>query len=375
MNAKNYRVYGTKPDGTLNVCRAKPEYRGRGTCKHEEHVELERAGAEAFVAKYNEKALEEYYAQQEKEREALLKNRRMPENVSADEIQSHSGGRVLSKEELTRGANKVSESFKKNDWEFINEFNKKYDSRMGFNHRFKDAAENISDYLKSDDETASKLRDFLGDEVNLDEFSEIIVYQVKAMNYAEKWVKGKRPSMKRVIFSTLNNDMTKKRYISSVLFFGGRCCYCNKVLRKNPPPGHQASGEHITPLSPENPDAVHGGTRYGNMALACVACNRDRKNTDLVEWVSKTRCIPAKDKVFVLGRIQAFREFALYEEYTKEENDRILETVNELQDFVAKCRKGDGQYIDNYNELINERLKIALYDLRHPESNDDDEDN
>lgn len=370
---KNYTIYGTKPDGTLNICRARPEYRGKGSCKHGEHVEVDRIGAEKFVAEYNEQALEEHYKKLALEEEKRLRNRRMPENVSADEIQSHKGGRVLSKEELTKGANQVAQNFRNTDWNFINEFHKKYDMRMGGHHQhFDDASANIADYLKSDDEVAVKLREFLGDEVNLEEFSDIIVYHVKAMTFSEKWAKGKRPSMKRVIFSTLNNDMTKTRYVSSVIFFGGRCCYCNKVLRKNPPPGNQASGEHITPLSPENPDAIHGATRYGNMALACVACNGDRKNTDLVEWVQKTRCIPNKDKVFVLGRIKAFREYALYEEYTKEENDRILDKVNELQEFVVNCRKGDGQYIDNANEKINEKIKIALYDLKNPH-NDDEE--
>lgn len=373
MQKKNYRIYGTKPDGTLSVCRARPEYRGKGTCKHGEHIELERTGAEAFVNKYNERALEEHYQKIVEENQKFAQDTKMPEGVSADRIQSHSGGRVLSREELTRGAKKVAENFKKTDWDFITEFHRKYEKVVGKNDPFTDASKNISEYLRSDDDTALKLREFLGDEVNLEELSDIIVYQVKAMTFAEKWAKGKRPSMKRVIFSTLNNDMTRTRYVNSVLFFGGRCCYCNKVLRKNPPPGHQASGEHLTPLSPEDPNAIHGGTRYGNMALACVSCNRDRKNTDLVEWIHKTRLIKRDDKPFVLGRIQAFREYALYEEYTREENDRIAEKVEELQNFVNSCRKDDGQYIDNANELINERLKVALYDLRHSGEDEDEE--
>lgn len=367
----NYVVYGRKPDGTLSICRATPEFRGRGTCKHGDHMELEKSESQSFVKEFNEKALAERLENRG------LENSQFPQDVSADNIQSHSKGAVLSKEELTQGATKVAASFRNQDWKMIQDFYSGYHRRLSdskLHKKFEDASANIADYLKSNDETAVKLREFLGRKVDLDELSSIIVYQVKAMTAAEKWRIAKRASMTRIFFSSLNNDMTKERYIASVLFFGGRCCYCNNVLRKNPPPGNQASGEHITPLSPDDPNGVHGGTRYGNMALACVSCNADRKNTELVEWVQKTRRIPVKDKKFALGRIQAFREFALYEDYTKEESDRISEKAKELQDFVSSQRGEDGKYFEDAESKIQERIKIALYDLRHNNEIDDSED-
>ena len=365
----NYVVYGRKPDGTLSICRAKPEFRGKGTCKHGDHVELDKAEAQSYVREHNEKAIAEQFEN------AALQNNQFPHNVSADEIQSYSKGAVLSREELTQGANKIATSFRNEDWKMIQDFYSLYHRRLSdsaLHKKFNDASANIADYLKSDDETAVKLREFFGRKVDLDELSSIIVYQVKAMTAAEKWRINKRASMVRIFFSSLNNDMTKERYIASVLFFGGRCCYCNNVLRKNPPPGNQASGEHITPLSPDDPNGVHGGTRYGNMALACVSCNADRKNTELVEWIQKTRRIPEKDKKFALGRIQAFREFALYKDYTQEESDRIAEKAKELQDFVSSQRD-NGVYLDGAEAKIQERIKIALYDLRHDDLLDDND--
>lgn len=360
-----YKVYGKKPDGTLNICRAKPEFRGKGTCKHEAHVEIDAKGAEALVQRYNEKILEEAF-------ETFNKNSKngnsYPNNVTENNIQSHDGGKVISKKELIEGANKVAEQFDTEDWKTIQDFYGNYRKRLSDNklrESYDNAVENISSYLKSDDEDAQNLRKFLGDKVDTDELSNIIVHEVGAMTKAEKWRFGKKVSVKRVLFSSLDNDMTKERYVASVMFFGGRCCYCNKVLRKNPPPESQASGEHITPVSPENLNDIHGGTRYGNMVLACVKCNRDRGNKELVQWMQETKCVPEENKKHALGRIQAFRKFALYHEYTREENDRILQVSKEITDYMSTLRDNSGVYNDGAGEKIKEKIKIALYDLKH----------
>lgn len=364
--ATTYRTYGKKSDGTLSVCRAKPEHRGKGRCKHYDHVELSSDNLEAFVREYNEQALEEYFSKRAELRRKGLLNNKVPQGVTANKIKSHEGGNYLSRKELTEGANKVAASFREKDWSFIQEFHKKYDQHIDEeNQHYLSAVEDIAEYLQSDDTTARKLRGFLGKDVNLYELSEIMVFQVKSMTSPETWKENRRSSMNRVIFTTLNNDMNRNRYIASVLFFGGRCCYCNRVLRKNPPPGHQASGEHLTPVGPDDENSVHGGTRYGNMALACITCNGSRKNTDLEEWISTTRRIKKEDKSFVLGRIQAFREFALYEEYSKAENDVIVKHVEKLQAFVDSCRGPDNQYKEGTAEMITDRIKITLYDLRH----------
>lgn len=362
-----YKVYGKKPDGTLNICRAKPEFRGKGTCKHEDHVEIEAHHATDLVKRYNEKILEENFSKFGTDNK---NNNKMPSDVSEDNIQSHEGGQSLSKKELVEGANKIAENFNEQDWKVIQDFYKNYHKRLSDNDlkkSYKNAVDNISEYLQSDDEDAENLRKFLGDEIDTDELSNIIVHEVGAMTKSEQWRFGKKVSVKRVLFSSLDNDMTRERYIASVMFFGGRCCYCNKVLRKNPPPESQASGEHLTPISPENSEDTHGGTRYGNMVLACVKCNRDRGNKELVQWMQNTKCIPEKNKKQSLGRIQAFRKFALYQEYSREEQDRILNAAKDISEYMNTMRDKSGVLEDGSGVKIKERIKIVLYDLKHGE--------
>lgn len=360
-----YKVYGKKPDGTLNICRAKPEFRGTGTCKHVDHVNIDSHGADNLVQRYNEEVLAKNF---ETFRKTNKNNNDFPNTVTEDNIQSHDGGKVLSKKELLEGAGKVAEQFTNEDWKAIQDFYKSYTKRLRteeIKKHYDSAVDNISTFLKSNDATAVNLRKFLGNKIDPDELSGIIVNEVGAMTKAEKWRFGKKVSVKRVLFSSLDNDMTRERYIASVMFFGGRCCYCNRVLRKNPPPESQASGEHLTPISPENPQDIHGGTRYGNMVLACVKCNKSRGNKELVSWVQSTKCIPEENKKEALGRIQAFRKFALYSEYDREENDRILKVSKEVNEYMNSFRDKSGVFVEGSGEKIKERIKIALYDLKH----------
>lgn len=365
----SYTVVGRKSDGVLEVCRALPDNRGRGRCPHGDHIEVSKKDiADGVLDRFNEEVLSKSLG-------AVSVNKRdndFPNNVSENAISSHSSGRVLSRDELLSGAQKIADNFTDEDWAimrgYYNSLNKSIHRRLsngGLQKRFNDVSENVAEYLKSDDVAAIQTREFLGDGVDLDEFSRILTHQVKAMTCAEEW-RGSKSSIRRIILTSLDNDMTRERYTASVLFFGGRCCYCNCVLRKSPPPGRQASGEHLTPVSPSDPNSVNGGTRYGNMVLACVRCNNSRGNKELVSWVQKTNCIPEKDKALALGRIQAFRNFTLYHEYSPEENDRIMDTVKNLEKHLTKLTESNGGKlsIEQRREFKRE-IKVALYDLKH----------
>jgi 5-methylcytosine-specific restriction endonuclease McrA len=358
-------TYGVRKDGTLGICRAKPENQGKGRCFHGQHIFVSAEDLKLnIVQRHNEEIMQTLYASPQLAKGAI------PSGVTQSNIQSHVGGGVLSKQQLEAGAVKVAESFRETDWNFIKEFYAKYDRVLNDEERadmFKEnPADNIADYLESDDPAAKKLRNFLGDGINVNEFSEILVQQVGAMTNIKIWSPKGGNSVRRSFLSALNNDMTKERYVASVIFFGGRCCYCNRTLRKNPPPDRQASGEHITPITPEDKRDISGGTRYGNMALACMGCNHDRGNKKLVDWISKTSCIKKENRENVLGRIKAFREFALYNEYTPAENKKINGAINEIQRYINTKRGPDGSITQPGISLdVNNKMKIAVFDLQH----------
>jgi len=360
-------TFGVGKDGTLGPCKAKPENQGRGNCPHEKHIEMSKEHVDlGVVDRYNEEVLSKIHGSV-----VTDSTNDYPTKVTPNMIQTHPRARILTKKEIESGAVNVAEKIKKRDWKIIKEFYSKYDRLMTDEERLKafegKPEESMEEYLKSDDPTATKLREFLGKGVNLKEFSEIIVQQGGAMTAVKFWDARNRNSVKRCLLSAYNNDMTKERYIASVLFFGGRCCYCNKPLRKNPPPGRQASGEHITPINPENKDSSPGSTRYGNMALACKRCNTERSNQDLNEWITKTKLIKPENKEKALGRIQAFREFALYSEYSKEETTKINNAVKEISDFVAveKPKAITPEQKGILTKEVNNRIKIAVFELQH----------
>lgn len=365
LTKNNIKTFGTKKDGTLIICKAKTENRGKGNCKHFDHKDISiEELKKGFIKRYNEKALEEFYGKEG----YMFNSKGKPIPISHIQIQVDSKGRILSKEELEAGASKIAHSFSNNDWKFIQDFYKGYHNRLTdekFRKQFEDdASENILDYLESDDEVAVKVREFLGSKINLKNFSGILVQQVGSMTAEYRWKSG-RASVRRVILSSFDNDMTKERYIASVLFFGGKCCYCNVPLQKDPPPSKQASGEHLTPVSPLNKEDIAGSTRYGNMALACIRCNRDRENKELITWMQETRCINEEDKKNTLGKIKAFRNFALYSDYSEEENDEINKTVDSMNDFISNLREPNG-YVSKENfHKIKDQFKIQIHDLKH----------
>ena len=119
-----------------------------------------------------------------------------------------------------------------------------------------------------------------------------------------------------------------------MIYFGGRCCYCGRTLRRNPPPEHQASGEHITPINSYETTGTFGATRFGNMALACVKCNNARGNSDLVDFIMTSKTIPQERRVMCLARIKSFRRLALYEEFGYSDSAILSKEIEQLNNYA-----------------------------------------
>lgn len=357
-------VFGVdKVYGTLSLCKAKPENRGRGRCHHADHLELSESEAmPEKIQKLNEEKLSEYFnpLKSEKAKDDF------PEDVTPNHISSHKGGLALNRSEFDEANLELSESFPEENWAAIQDFYKVFNTRLTDGRiqlLFDDSVENIHSYLNSDEPTAKKVRQFLGKEVDLKTFSELLVHNVRSMTQSFSWTPRKPESIRRIVLTSVANDMTKERYVASVLFFGGRCCYCNQVLTRGVS-SSQATGEHITPLAPDNPGNPPGTTRYGNMALCCRACNSERGNEHLETWMKRTNRVPDHLKEPSLNRIKTFRRFALYRDFNEKDGEIISSSVKALHSFVQNER----QEARNKNEEIDakkvtDKVKITIHDL------------
>jgi hypothetical protein len=363
-------VFGVRADGTLASCRAKPENRGKGTCKHSDHIDVTLEELKTgFLQNYNEKAIETYY------KKAGLGE--VPPNLRKDKRPAIPSKPSFDPAVLHESSDAVANQFRDEDFEFIQDFYKLYERDITATYEREMAAPDfdavearleypiskLSEYMASDEPTMKRLREYVGDEVKLEALSEIIHHGVGAMTNAYEWTSSGRNSVSRSILSTLWNNMDKKNYVTSVLFFRGRCCYCNRVLSKGAGNSRLPSGEHITPVKPEHESEVVGGTRYGNMALACKTCNGDRGNKELVSWINTTSCIKRDDKAAALGRIKAFREFTGYKDFTPEHSDRIRKAITDIQVEVEKLRDSTGRLKRGEGASIRKLVADSIVDL------------
>lgn len=345
-------------DGTLSVCKAKPENRGRGRCPHSEHHELEGPmAAPAVIQAYNEEQLASTFGS------ISTMKKLQPTNPA---VPSPGGGVGMSRREFSEASYELAGAFPQEDWDYINEFCHEFESRLEdeeYQSHFSSAQESVQAYLMSDSPVASRIRDFLGPEIDMDTFSTILVREVRSMRAQLPLINSKnRQSLSRIIGTNLNNDMTRERYVASVLFFGGRCCYCNCVLTKDEAET-KATGEHITPLSSESGSPIVGGTRYGNMALACWGCNNERGNKDLGVWLKETKRFPLEEKKAAIRRIQSFREFALYREYTPQQSELIRKTTSELVSLFRSKPATQKAYEAETWSFLKREFQGRLYEL------------
>ncbi len=284
----------------------------------------------------------------------------------AFKIVSPGGGKNLSSSEFRDAAADLSEAFPTDSWELLNSFYADFQGIISqeqfYGKTAHETVPSVLSYLESDSETAQNVRDFLGPEVDLEVFASILVKEVRSMTSSEIPRNSPRLAIRRSLCSGVANDMTKERYVASVLFFGGRCCYCNVVMTKTPGPT-QATGEHITPVNPADSEIV-GVTRYGNMALACFRCNSSRSNTNLDEWIEKTDLLQGEEKDKARRRIVAFRKFALYRDYSEKQSEAINDCAEFLTTMKNSMRRHKGSFVDEDFNRLNDTYKILTFDLR-----------
>lgn len=358
------KVFGKRRDGTLEICKAKEENRGKGRCFHYEHIEVTRDQLhDSFVQRFNERVLEEKYGPTHT---IQVNSNSVPIN-SSEKVRPSLRSEPMSKEELLKASEALAEQISDEDWSMLKDFQDEWHRRVSdgeLTRRLGGVEKNLEDYLKSDSKVAIETRRFLGD-IDLSDFSEVITGEVSSMTNVSRWY-HRLNSVSRPILTALNNDMNKERYIASIMFFGGRCCYCNNPLRRRPPRDRQASGEHLTALSPSpGGEEKYGSTRYGNMALACVRCNQDRGNKEMVEFIRTSKHISDSERANVLGRIKAFRKFALYEEFPPKKNRAIGRAISELNSEIhEERREGGGRLSREKAEYFKKKIKETIYDLQ-----------
>lgn len=359
------KVFGKNKSGKITICRAKPENRGRYGCTHSEHYEFtEEELSTGIIQKLNEEFLSKQFQQ------PSLSRNQLPEQYK-NKYSNTVVSEYIEKEELIKDSLKLSQNFDPKTFEFIRNFYSRIEEnlmepellRKENDEQIQRSIQNIHGFLVSEDPSAKRIRRFLGP-IDLKNFSEILVLQVGSMTSRMAW-SGRRgkSSIRRAVLTSLNNDMDKNRYTASVTFFGGRCCYCNTPLQKGPPPEKQASGEHLTPISPGK-NGVVGSTKFGNMALSCISCNKERGNKSLKNFIQTTSRIPKEEKALVLARIRNFRNFALYSDYSKEYSDKVEKVIDEISEFEQRFRNPDGSFTKNIRDEIRKKIKLAVYDLQ-----------
>lgn len=382
-------VYGRRSDGCVERCRAKPENRGRGRCPHGEHVALTDAQAQEMNQERLSGVVPGFHGGAgngandgaaggdadgvgavpvrasvrpgagrvggvrvprpggvPKPSPGVFHNSRASHPLTAKELSEQSARVSAALDEETWGSIRGL-------WERVNlaiadgDEEKAADSRALWERAGEKARGLFLAELDADTEDGRRLRAYLGEDVKTSDVADILAFNIGQMT-APIPVKSRDTKLSRHALTAFDNDMNKSRYVMSVLAFGGRCCYCNRPLHRGEPADGQATAEHITPVNPRGGSTVRGATRYGNMALACVACNRARGNQNLEEWVLVTGRIPDREeKARCLARIREFRAYAGYEEYTVEQTKRLNREIGRMNRAYARELEKLGEGADS----------------------------
>lgn len=348
-------MFGRTTDGTLSQCTAKPENRGKGNCPHSAHFELPADKAEQILQKDAERQLEKQY-----NKLVLLKKRdekrERKEKVKAAEMERFQKFINTKKTEI----DDLTEHYSSEDLRYIDTFIDDLKNLSTDNLKESALYEKIVEkHLMSSSYSARKVREKFGNDYSVSDISKLLVRTPSSMTKKLKSKNGNHSSS-RIILSSIANNMNRENYIKSVIYFGGKCCYCGTTLKTEDGENCQkATGEHLTPLSPDNKDAVRSSTRFGNMALCCENCNRSRRNEDLEPWIVKTSRVKRNRKVHIISKIRAFREFAEYKEFNKEfsqEIDKSLEYLSREKETMSSEESSEGLFKKIMNDEI-EKLR------------------
>ena len=233
------------------------------------------------------------------------------------------GGKGIRREQLDDGASKINGMFTDEQWQSFQDavdrldyglagWDEKHDEQHHIDRReFQRAERALVGYMRSDDKAMRAIRAYIGDEAVVD-VARLILSCPKSMN--GRAIIGKAP-LARCLLSRTHNDMDRKHVIATVLFFGGRCCYCGRRIHKATGPAQNAltaTADHLDPISPNRADREHGQpygeTRFGNVALCCHECNKRKANMTMTSWLKAN----GSRRNSIAAKIREFRNYAMY---------------------------------------------------------------
>ena len=244
------------------------------------------------------------------------------------------GGRPISRVHFNGAVDAVGSAITEDDWQRLTSLSDKIngmvESRQGRDSTsLRATRKRILGFLKSDADDATRFRAYCGDDVDMEDVTDMIMSNVHSMTERQPY-HGR--SIRRSVLSATSNDMNKRRYIASVMFFAGRCCYCGVPLHKGKN-GNQsndtATGEHLDPINGFPP----GETKFGNMALCCYRCNDDKSDQPLDQWLDSTRMLSPEQVRSARESIKSFRDFALYEPMSEERANFIESELRSLAEM------------------------------------------
>lgn len=268
------------------------------------------------------------------------------------------GGATITRRHFNGAVNGVDNIITADDWKHLSELNDNIMEIQRHNRNKHVIQRKIKEYLESDDENAVKFRAYCGADVSMDDISVLMTNNVGAMTrrytYSESGHRGTDPSLRRCMLSNTSNDMNKRKYIASIMFFGGRCCYCGMPLHKgigrsNDP--QAATGEHLDPIGGNPP----GETKFGNMALCCHRCNEDKADKPLVDWIKNTKMLTTAQKLSAVSGIKSFRNLSFYEGMSAVKAKAVNEALERIKAF-KHAHPGNESAINRM--LNNETMRI-----------------
>lgn len=249
------------------------------------------------------------------------------------------GFRKLTKKQFQGSVNAVGRQISQDDWEYLQKFSHTVSTMLKSNRRKNEIAARLEKFLKSNDPEAVQFREYCGPDVDMHELSQIMVSNVSSMtddvtDFSFNRFGHRRNTIKRGIMSAVHNDMRgdKEKYLTSIMFFGGRCCYCQVPLTKGSSQttiDTTATGEHIDAINGNPP----GVTQYGNVVLCCRKCNNARGNDSFDEFAHKYLTPQQAEKSREM--IRAFRKYTGYNPLPAEEH-RILSEISQRLSAVAE---------------------------------------
>lgn len=303
---------------------------------------------------------------QKLEKPIIIKGRMVATDKEKTVYLSSLGFRPLTRKQFKGSVDAVGRQITQDDWEYLQKFSHTVSNMIKSNRRKNEIAAKLEKFLKSNDPEAVQFREYCGKDVDMHELSQIMVSNVSSMtddvtDFSINRFGRRRNTIKRGLMSAVHNDMhgNKEKYLTSIMFFGGRCCYCQVPLTKG---GSQttsdttATGEHIDAINGNPP----GVTQYGNVVLCCKKCNTRRGNDSFDDFAKKYLTPQQAKKSKEM--IRAFREYTDYKPFPAEEN-RILSEVSQKLTIIIErnhyTSKQAKQLIDDELSELKKSGKIS----------------